>query len=83
MNKFLYTMCDSKANTWTVPFASDNNATAIREFSSIVKDGRTIVGQHPEDFDLWLIGVFDCAIGALQLKERVHLANGADFVKGA
>lgn len=83
MKKPVYSVRDSKAETWTFPFQSENNATAIRDFQTLVKDGRTLVGQHPEDFSLFLIGEYDFTTGIfINGVQQVHLACGSDFVKG-
>lgn len=81
MIKRMYAVRDSKAESWSFPFQSDNNATAIRDFSTLVKDGRTLVGQHPEDFDLFFVGSFGLSDGCVKAETPQHLANGADFVK--
>ena len=62
MTKMMFSVRDSKAETWSFPFQSDNNATAIRDFSTLVNDGRTMVGQHPEDFDLYYLGTFSLSV---------------------
>lgn len=81
MSKLLISVRDSKAETYTPPFAADNKATALREFATIVGDGRTLIGQHPEDFDIFVIGVFDTLSGKVEPRVPEHLANGLDFVK--
>lgn len=81
MLKPMYSIRDVKAETWALPFSSINNATAIRDFQTLVSDGRTLVGQHPEDFDLFFVGSWDEAAGAAVEPARVKLANGLDFKK--
>lgn len=81
MCKLLISVKDSKAESWSVPAASDNKATALRDFGSLVADGRTLVGQHPSDFDLYVVGTFDLITGLVESRIPEHLANGSDFVK--
>lgn len=71
---------DSKAESWSFPAQADNKASAIRMFGDLVRDGRTLVGQHPEDFGLWIVGEFDTETGTI-LTQMSHLANGNDFAK--
>ena len=77
----MYSVYDRKAESWSFPFKSDNNATAIRDFSSLVLDGRTLVGQHPEDFDLFFVGTFGLSDGCIKSDPPQHIANGKDFKK--
>ncbi len=81
MKKLLISVKDSKAESWSAPFVADNKAVALREFGTLVQDGRTLVGQHPADFDMFVVGVFDTALGQVQSLVPDHLANGLDFVK--
>ena len=81
MNKLLISIKDSKAETWSVPAGTDNKATALRDFGTLVADGRTIVGQHPSDFDLYVVGSFDLSTGLVESRIPEHLANGSDFAK--
>lgn len=83
MRKNMYSVRDSKAESWSFPFQSDNNATALRDFQSLVQDGRTLVGQHPADFDLFFVGTFGLSNGSVKANPPQHLANGADFVKAS
>lgn len=79
MKKLLISVKDSKAESWSVPASADTKAAAIRDFGSLVSDGRTIIGQHPEDFDLYVVGSFDLLAGTIEACIPVHLANGADL----
>ena len=65
MKKLLISVKDSKAESWSVPASADTKAAAIRDFGSLVSDGRTIIGQHPEDFDLYVVGSFDLLAGTI------------------
>ena len=83
MQKLLVSVKDLKAGTWSVPAAADNIACACRMFGDLVKDGRTLVGQHPEDFELYIVGDFDLSTGELGADKDVpkRIAVGRDFVK--
>lgn len=81
MEKLLISVRDSKAESWSAPFTADNKAVALREFGTLVQDGRTLVGQHPADFDLFVVGIFDTSLGEVESMDSEHLANGLDFVK--
>lgn len=81
MQKLLISVRDSKAESWSAPFVADNKAVALREFGTLVQDGRTIVGQHPADFDIFVVGIFDSTDGEVESLDPEHLANGLDFTK--
>lgn len=76
--KILISIHDSKAETWSLPVCLDNKAVALRQFSDLVSDGRTLVGLHFSDFDLWKVGEFDDLTGVVSSSVPEHLANGSD-----
>lgn len=79
MNKLLISIKDSKADSWTTPVCADTKASAMRDFSTLVNDDRTLIGKHPADFDLFIVGSFDLLTGHVDGCVPVHLANGIDL----
>lgn len=80
----IYSIYDSKAQYFGTPVFQRNAAEAIRSFSKVVNDGRSLPSDCPEDFVLFELGEFDeqtgkviphaaplSLTGALQLKEGV------------
>lgn len=51
----LITVYDSVADTWSNPVASQNEASAKRDFATACDDDRSLIGQHPQDFRLFAI----------------------------
>lgn len=84
MKKLMISVFDKKAESWSFPVQADNKLTAIRMFADLVSDNRTLVGQHPEDFDLYELGEFDVTSGGFVVNCH-RIANGLDFktVKGS
>lgn len=80
MKKLFISIVDLKAKSWSFPVQADNKATALRMFSDLVSDSRTLVGQHPEDFDLFIVGEFDFSNGAV-LSGSERIGNGKEFVR--
>lgn len=78
MKKLMVSIFDNKAESWSFPVQADNKATAIRMFADLVKDDRTLVGQHPSDFDLYVVGEFDVTNGCISTHFD-RLSNGSDF----
>ena len=83
MIKLLVSVKDLKAGSWSVPAAADNIACACRMFGDLVKDGRTLVGQHPEDFEIYIVGSFDLSTGSVVCDHEAPrcISRGLDFAK--
>lgn len=73
----LVSLYDGKAETWSPPSCADSKAAAIRQMEMLVNDKQpTLVSTHPEDFTLFMVGVFDdCDVKGC---EKLALANGVD-----
>ena len=56
---------DSALQTYMQPFQSPTSGGAVRAFADEVKRPESPMGKHPEDYELWLIGEFDDATGAV------------------
>lgn len=67
MRKFVFSVFDSKAEFFMQPFFAVTQAVAIREFSTICRDGTHLFGLHPEDFTLFELGVFDEKTAAFEM----------------
>lgn len=56
----LYGIKDNKI-AMTDVFMSSNNACAIRFFTDIVNNEKTMISKHPEDYALYCLGEIDDA----------------------
>lgn len=84
MVKNVYSIRDNKIGTFAPPCLFDNDATAIRAFGDMVshdKDG--LIGLHPEDFNLWLLGTIDISTGIISQNPETMciIAAASDFKK--
>ena len=61
----VFSVFDSKLQVFNTPFFSRSVADATRSFSDLVRDSRTTVGQHPEDFFLYEIGLYSDETGEI------------------
>lgn len=52
----IITVHDKVAGTWTAPAVSQNKESAVRDFRSALSKPGSILADHPEDFELWIIG---------------------------
>ena len=61
----MFSIQDTKAQTFNPPFYQKNHAEAIRTFSKICNDDTSMLSQFPEDFILLHLGAFDDETGEL------------------
>lgn len=62
MNK-LFSIKDNISNTFSSPFLSTNDATAVRSFKHTVNDATTTIHHSPDDYVLYQVGLFDDSTG--------------------
>lgn len=84
MKLFVISLRDIVANVYNIPSFTPHIGHAIRSFGDECqkKDSQSVVGHHPEDFELWLIGEYDDNTGQLipfAPEERKQLAVGANY----
>lgn len=83
MNKMiLVSVRDKKAEAFHPPYTVPTKGIAIRAFGDAVLKGGTDLSQHPEDFDLFMIGEFDQLSGKLIPCDPVSICSGLDFNNG-
>lgn len=58
MRLFMYSIKDAKTGYMT-PVVEQNDASALRNFSSAVNQPGSLLHDHPNDFALYRIGEFD------------------------
>lgn len=84
MNKILVSLYDSKSETWSNPVVADTKVSALRDFQTLVNRPGTLPGDHPADFDLFLVGRWsqlpDEKRPVLLNCDFEHIANGLDVV---
>lgn len=64
-----YTIRDSKSEVFHTPFYAKTHGEAERNFAAVVNDDKTLVGQHPQDFDLFYIGEYNDLTGKFETLE--------------
>lgn len=79
---FMYSIRDMKAMNFNSPFVQLNKALAIRVFADISRDPQSTINKHPEDFDLFEVGVFDSETGLVQAYENtIYVSNANEHVQ--
>lgn len=61
----IYTVRDSKLEAYLAPFFAVNDALAIRMMEDTAADPQTSFSKHPEDFQIFFIGVYDEKAGEI------------------
>lgn len=75
--KLLVAVYDKKIGLFDPPVPVRHIGEAIRMFADIKKNPDTKFGMHPEDFDLFQIGVYDEPSGTVEnLQPHIHLESG-------
>lgn len=63
----LYQVYDRRARNMMGPLvAAQNEIPLARELAQAVNDDKTIIGQHPDDFDVVLLGTQDMDTGRIE-----------------
>lgn len=79
--KGLYTLYDSKSETYSNPFTHNSLGDAIRSFTDAVNTGdpKSLLVAHPEDFTLFHIGNYNEVNGSIEGISKQAIGNGVDF----
>lgn len=73
-----YSVRDSKANMYNIPYFAKSEGEATRTFDKLRHDPQSIVCSYPDDFDLFYIGDYDDQEGTLKpLPTPMHIVKAA------
>lgn len=82
MKLVLVSFWDYKANAFSEPMHYVSKAAAIREFYDAAKSEKTKIFAHPEDYSLYMVGVFDTETGVItDCTKPVYLAKAVDVTQ--
>lgn len=79
---YVFSVYDVASAAFGRPVFLTARGAAVRAFSDQINSGsrEDIVSTHPEDFQLYELGVFDDSTGIFDLKSRPdRVVNGADL----
>lgn len=80
MKHKVYTVYDSKAEVWMVPFYARADGEAVRMFKASVERSDHQFGMSPGDYTLFGIGEYDDDKARFAQPDAfVNLGNGAQF----
>lgn len=81
-NLKIFSSYDNKAKIWSRPMFAPNEGSMLRSWADIANDKSHPIGQHPEDYTLYIIGEFDEFEGTFLIHEtRTSLGLASGFVK--
>lgn len=81
MNHLVFSIQDTKSQTFNPPFYQKKTEEALRTFSKICNDPQSMLSQFPEDFVLHLIGTFDDETGNIIPQPITTLATASQYAK--
>lgn len=77
----VFSVYDVKTETYGIPRFVNHIGSMVREFGDAVKDVKTYLCQHPEDYRLYELGEFDDNKGEFVLhKVPKHVCDAVEFV---
>lgn len=79
----VYSVYDSKADSFSQPMVRVNDNVAIRDFGLVVNDVRqdNAVAVHPEDYTLFCVGEWNGSDGKLSGIVPMSVVNAVQLVK--
>lgn len=66
MKKMVFSVRDEVAGVFGDPFVQRSHGEAMRTFMDACEDQKTLLGRHPENFKLMVIGQFDDDTGVIE-----------------
>lgn len=82
--KPILTVKDRALDIYNLPFAQTTTAQAVRGFTDEINSDptRSAVANHPDDYDLYIIGHYDEQAGTvLPLKAPELVVRGKDLIR--
>ena len=78
----MFSLYDSKAEVFGVPFFMNATGLAVRAFTDLVNDPKSAPSRYPSDFSLFELGSFDDSKALYSpLQAPLCLGVGSSFVK--
>lgn len=79
MEMQVFAVFDKKSELHNLPFFMQTTGEALRAFMDLVRDEKTVLFRHPEDFKLVRLGTFDNKGGSFKMSEAVTVAHADEF----
>jgi len=72
----IYSVYDSKSQSFTPPFFQHQEGMAIRTFGDCINNTEHTFGKHPEDYTLYDLGIYDDSTGTITQNKISSVATG-------
>lgn len=77
----VYSIRDSKGEIFNSPFYKKTHGEAERDFTTLVRDEKSMPGQYPQDFDLYYLGTYDDVKGIFNtLDTPQHITKAVNVI---
>lgn len=80
MKLMMFSLFDAAAEAYMQPFFAQTRGQAIRSFGDLVNEVGSHVNKHPDDYTLFVVGVFDQQSGEVVHQTPVSLGNALEYV---
>lgn len=80
MEMLMFSIYDSKTQAYSNPFYAPTPGAAIRTFGDAAKDPQSLISQHPVDFHLFQIGVWDDQTGIVDPSPLMGLGTADQYL---
>lgn len=76
----LYSVYDVKIKGYTPPFPSHTNGSALRQWSDMINDPKSVYSKHPEDYSLVYVADYDDHTGKFMLPKMPEvIGTGLEY----
>jgi hypothetical protein len=77
----IFTIYDSKVNTYKQPFTLNSTGEATRQFIDAINSPDSFLAKSPSDYTLFEIGTFNTDTGiTTQLEAKISLGTAIEFI---
>lgn len=80
MIKHLFAIRDIKLDSYTKLLEFQNEKEAQRALSDVANDPNNMIGKHPEDFNLYYLGVWNIETGKFMIEEPRLVVSASDLI---
>lgn len=77
----LFSVYDSKSESYTPPYFDHAEGRALRTFADCCNDPEHQFGKHPEDYTLYNLGEFDDGLGTITQDKITSVASGNSLIR--
>lgn len=82
MKQVVMAVRDSAVGSYMRPFCAPSVPAAVRSFGDEVNRAGSEMAQHPEDYELYQVSVFDEEAGTFEPFAPVLTVRAKDLIKG-